>query len=341
MLYLYSCVSFVGVAMLLLCTPVGFTRLFSVIGELIRRPDYLSQNEEEDLDSALLEEISLSERKKKEQLCDKQPSSLFHDDASSSKANTEVSFKSLSTTKPLSLKPFSFHHPDSPVFSRQNGHLRRPQSVSSFSSLLHTPSFLLFPSKSLKATTKRPASATAPYNFPISKYMLRRIDLEQKRKKVYIRRKFVYPLSMVSLLALMSITLLMVTCNITELIITGKVFCTESKEAMVLGGSSLSLFGVLGAFLEVIVILYLMLTSLIGVYSLPGFKRYFFQFFNNPYFFNCSLLLFIINHTSILAQTAATEGGHQDDHGDCQLCHDSHPVLCTACSFTHSRSHQL
>lgn len=36
--FLYSCVSFLGVMLLLLCTPVGIARLFTVMGELVIKP---------------------------------------------------------------------------------------------------------------------------------------------------------------------------------------------------------------------------------------------------------------------------------------------------------------
>lgn len=255
-----------------------------MIGELIRRPNYLSQNFEEDLDSALLEEISFSEKLKKiskeNEMRNKPTSLLLNDDINCSSDDIRVKevesvthithSSSFTSTKPPTS---SFHHPDSPVSSKPNGLLKRPQSVSSFSSLFHSPSALLFRSQSLKCKLGHECSPKYSFNLPVSKYMLRRLDLEKKRKKIYIRRKFLYPLAMISLLVLMSFTLLMVSCNIAELIITGKVFRTESKEAMVLGGSSLSSFGLVGASLEVAVILYLMLTSLVGVYSLPGFKR--------------------------------------------------------------------
>ncbi|KAK2145407.1 hypothetical protein LSH36_684g01000 [Paralvinella palmiformis] len=39
--YLYSCMSLLGVVMLLICTPVGFARLFTVIGELVKKPKFL------------------------------------------------------------------------------------------------------------------------------------------------------------------------------------------------------------------------------------------------------------------------------------------------------------
>lgn len=45
--FLYSCVSFLGVLMLLLCTPVGFARLFTVVGELVVKPKFLRDIQEE------------------------------------------------------------------------------------------------------------------------------------------------------------------------------------------------------------------------------------------------------------------------------------------------------
>ena len=38
--FLYSCVSFLGVLILLLCTPLGFARLFTVVGDLVTKPNF-------------------------------------------------------------------------------------------------------------------------------------------------------------------------------------------------------------------------------------------------------------------------------------------------------------
>ncbi|XP_046833604.1 protein Lilipod isoform X2 [Vespa velutina] len=45
--FLYSCVSFVGVMLLLLCTPVGFVRLFGVVGSFLVKPQFLKNLDEE------------------------------------------------------------------------------------------------------------------------------------------------------------------------------------------------------------------------------------------------------------------------------------------------------
>ena len=45
--FLYSCVSFLGVVLLLLCTPLGFARLFTVLGKIIIKPNFLSDVNDE------------------------------------------------------------------------------------------------------------------------------------------------------------------------------------------------------------------------------------------------------------------------------------------------------
>ncbi|KAJ9579896.1 hypothetical protein L9F63_004447, partial [Diploptera punctata] len=45
--FLYSCISFLGVLMLLLCTPLGFVRLFGVVGQFLVKPQFLRDVNEE------------------------------------------------------------------------------------------------------------------------------------------------------------------------------------------------------------------------------------------------------------------------------------------------------
>lgn len=45
--FLYSCVSFLGVLLLLVCTPFGFVRLFGVVGQVLVKPHYLRDVNEE------------------------------------------------------------------------------------------------------------------------------------------------------------------------------------------------------------------------------------------------------------------------------------------------------
>ncbi|XP_021913510.1 protein Lilipod isoform X3 [Zootermopsis nevadensis] len=59
--FLYSCISFLGVLMLLLCTPLGFVRLFGVVGQFLVKPQFLRDVDEEFF-VAQLEEDCLSRR---------------------------------------------------------------------------------------------------------------------------------------------------------------------------------------------------------------------------------------------------------------------------------------
>uniref|UniRef100_T1K5N2 Uncharacterized protein n=1 Tax=Tetranychus urticae TaxID=32264 RepID=T1K5N2_TETUR len=58
---LYSCVSFLGVILLLLCTPIGIARLFTVLGELIMKPKFL-RNILEEYEMVKLEEMHLNRK---------------------------------------------------------------------------------------------------------------------------------------------------------------------------------------------------------------------------------------------------------------------------------------
>ncbi|XP_049771257.1 protein Lilipod-like, partial [Schistocerca cancellata] len=59
--FLYSCISFIGALILLLCTPLGFERLFAVVGNLLVKPQFLRDLEVE-FYVALLEEHTLEQR---------------------------------------------------------------------------------------------------------------------------------------------------------------------------------------------------------------------------------------------------------------------------------------
>ncbi|XP_070536228.1 protein LMBR1L-like [Ptychodera flava] len=59
--YLYSCISLFGVLMLLISTPLGFTRLFSVIGQLVVKPQFM-QDLDDELHSAKFEEDDITRK---------------------------------------------------------------------------------------------------------------------------------------------------------------------------------------------------------------------------------------------------------------------------------------
>ena len=59
--FLYSCVSFLGVLMLLICTPLGFARLFTILGELVVKPTFM-RNLDEEFYVAKFEEEALEQK---------------------------------------------------------------------------------------------------------------------------------------------------------------------------------------------------------------------------------------------------------------------------------------
>ncbi|XP_040834538.1 protein LMBR1L isoform X2 [Ochotona curzoniae] len=59
--YLYSCISFLGVLLLLVCTPLGLARMFSVTGKLLVKPRLLEDLEEQ-LYCSAFEEAALTHR---------------------------------------------------------------------------------------------------------------------------------------------------------------------------------------------------------------------------------------------------------------------------------------
>ncbi|XP_077484439.1 LMBR1-like protein lilipod isoform X6 [Amblyomma americanum] len=104
-------------------------------------------------------------------------------------------------------------------------------------------------------------------------------QLERRRKELALqqlaspwRRNLGYPIAMLALLSLTVISLLMVIHNTLQLLIGIKALPVSSQvEQFSLGISSLSALGVVGSLLEIVLILYLWLASVVGFFSLPIF----------------------------------------------------------------------
>lgn len=198
--FLYSCLSCFGVMLLLICTPVGFARLFTVLGELVIKPKFLRDIQEE-YQCTLMEEETL---RRKLRL-------VSHD--------------------------YQIHDP---VARYSNGTNGRGMSVQQ-----------------------------------------RLAQLEKTRKELALqqlaspwRRNLGYPIVMLLLLSLTVISLLMVIHNTLQLLIGIKALPVSPQvEQFSLGISSLSALGVVGSSLEIVLILYLWLASVVGFFSLPVFCR--------------------------------------------------------------------
>ncbi|XP_056278978.1 limb region 1 homolog-like protein isoform X1 [Pseudoliparis swirei] len=98
----------------------------------------------------------------------------------------------------------------------------------------------------------------------------KRIALEMRRKASPWQRNLGYPLVMLVLLALTVMCVLMVCFNVLELLLDDTAM-PRGKEDPHLGMASFSMFGSLGALVQVILILYLMVSSVVGFYSSPLF----------------------------------------------------------------------
>lgn len=214
--FLYSCVSFLGVLMLLICTPLGFGRLFGVVSLFLIKPQFLRDLNEE-YSVAMLEEECLKRRLK------------------------QVQESSSSTLCPPPMM--------------------MPMDVG-FTSKYSSSGASVMKKKDLLSLLKRKLNA-----------------LEEKRKLVdkqrstsWLQRNLVYPVAMLLLIALTCIAVLMVVQNTLELLIGMKALPLSTRQ-FTLGITSLSMLGPFGAALEIVLILYLFVTSSIGLYTLPLLSR--------------------------------------------------------------------
>ena len=211
--FLYSCVSFLGVLMLLICTPLGFGRLFGVVSLFLVKPQFLRDLNEE-YSVASLEEECLRRRIK------------------------QVKDSSSSNLCPPPMMPIDV----SESTSKQS------------SSGLKRKDFLSILKRKLSAVEEK------------------RKLVDKQRRTSWLQRNLVYPVAMLLLIALTCIAVLMVVRNTLELLIGMKALPLSTRQ-FTLGITSLSMLGPFGAALEIVLILYLFVTSSIGLYTLPLLSR--------------------------------------------------------------------
>ncbi|PKK17946.1 limb development membrane protein 1-like [Columba livia] len=103
--------------------------------------------------------------------------------------------------------------------------------------------------------------------------------IRSKRRKLELRhraspwqRNLGYPLAMLGLLALTGISVLIVCFHVLELLLDDAAMPRGIQDAP-LGQVSFSIFGSFGAALQVVLIFYLMVSSVVGFYSSPLFTR--------------------------------------------------------------------
>ncbi|KAL6267235.1 hypothetical protein P5V15_000310 [Pogonomyrmex californicus] len=253
--FLYSCVSFVGVVMLLVCTPVGFVQLFDVVGSFLVKPQFL-KNLDDEFFAYRLEEDCIRRR-------------LQH---------VKITGKSYVSPAPMS-----------PASSCGWSMQEEDESL-----LCINPGLLCLRNGALqKGLSQR-----------LEDVKNRRQLLDQQRRTWWVRRTLLYPVAMLTLLFLSTATALLAVQNTIELLIGIKALPLSTRQ-FTLGISSLSKLGPVGAAIEVAVILYLAVTSAIGLYSLPGVKNVQPRFRSTPLthiIANCALLLVLSSALPLLSR---------------------------------------
>ncbi|XP_026492829.1 protein Lilipod [Vanessa tameamea] len=222
--FLYSCVSFVGVLMLLVFTPLGFVRLFGVVGGVLVKPQFLRDlNEEYYVYS-------------------------FEEDTIRRRIETSL------TTGIGYISPEPMY-PD-------RGDISAP--VDADASMSKGSKNSSPEGKGTPLLRLRNGALQAGLKERLQRIVAMRKEVENQRKTSSLQRNVVYPLAMLLLLALTTITVLMVLQNTLELLIGIKALPLSTRQ-FTLGIASLSKLGWAGATLEAFLILYLHAASLTGL----------------------------------------------------------------------------
>lgn len=126
-------------------------------------------------------------------------------------------------------------------------------------------------SRKLKSNTSCWISANIEaINNELLSVQSKRIALELRKRASPWQRNLGYPVAMLLLLALTAVSALMVCFHVLELLFDDSAM-PRGMEDPHLGLASFSMFGSLGAAVQVVIILYLMVSSVVGFYSSPLF----------------------------------------------------------------------
>ncbi|XP_067935021.1 protein LMBR1L-like [Watersipora subatra] len=126
--------------------------------------------------------------------------------------------------------------------------------------------------------------------------------LEEKKRTSSIMRILSYPLVMLLLSALTAMSIIMVGLNILEIVFDRKALPAESHE-VVLGKTSLSTFGLYGALWEIVIIFYILIASLAGLYSVCPCLRPLKQDTDmTKIVYNCAVLLILSSALPVLCR---------------------------------------
>uniref|UniRef100_A0A4W5NLR7 Limb development membrane protein 1 like n=1 Tax=Hucho hucho TaxID=62062 RepID=A0A4W5NLR7_9TELE len=273
--YLYSCISLFGVLLLLLCTPLGLSRMFSVTGRLLVKPR----------DSFFQQDNAChTARSMKVWLEDHQIKTLSRP-AQSPDLNPFENLWNVMKRKMDGHKPLN--KAELLEFLRQEWHKvtqhqcerlvesmpRRMKAL--LEDLDETMSCAEFEEASLSRNLTSGTSLWINVNAEVLRnrflnIQARRIALEIRKRASPWQRNLGYPLAMLLLLAVTVVCVLIVCYHVVELLFDDTAM-PRGMEDPLLGAASFSMFGSLGAAVQVILILYLMISSVVGFYSSPLF----------------------------------------------------------------------
>lgn len=219
--FLYSCVSFLGVLLLLVCTPLGFIRLFGVVGQVLVKPTTRDVNEE--YHASYLEEASVL--RKLENLQYNQTMSTSSSSSASLLSTTKISNAPIHMNKQSSSKYCDINAIPKAFGSIAHSILRHRQSYKNFNRMNHMRNHeeQFDGSNGTSALTisnefYNNAECDGLYE-RLRELKSERKELDKLRKSTGIQRNLIYPLAMLMLLFLTGITVLIVVQNALELLI--------------------------------------------------------------------------------------------------------------------------
>jgi hypothetical protein len=266
--FIYSCISFFGVLLLLMCTPLGLGHIFTVLSQLMVGPQFLRNVDEE----FLAKQMEIESLKK----------------ILNTKANSE---KSEFTS------PMKYFNQEDPIAQNGNQPAQALKGGSSeFNRKLNRMRVVLSEDDDSNDSEGEIRGSLVVMEAEL-------LDLEKLKKTSGWKRNLFYPLSFILVFALTSFTVLKVILN-TLLLLVGTKALPLSAQTISLGLSSMSILGPWGAALEIGLIFYLISTSLVGLYNLPIIRRVRPRLGDTPtshIICNCALVLILSSALPLLA----------------------------------------
>lgn len=203
--------SFLGVLLLLVCTPLGFIRLFGVVGQVLVKP-HLMRDVNEEYHAFYLEEASVL-RKLENLQYNRTITSTSSLSSSSTPTSTAFNAPPLSTSSMFnSTKYYDINTIPKAIGSFADSILRyRPQDIK----------------ESVQSHHSNHSHTTIFYNTVESDKLYERLqdlktereELDKLRSSTAVQRNLIYPIAMLMLLFLTGITVLIVVQNTLELLI--------------------------------------------------------------------------------------------------------------------------